>query len=108
MSTCQACGVEAATKHVTFYRNIGLLLLRLQKSVDGHLCKRCIHKYFWEYTLVTGAFGWWGLISLIVTPIFLLNNGIYYLGCLSMEPPSPYAELPCVEPVYESGARDWR
>ena len=92
MDFCQACGAVAETRYVEFYRNIGLLIVRLTRSVQGRLCKRCVHKYFWEYTLVTAAAGWWGVISFILTPFLLLNNGIHYLGCLSMKPPAPYAE----------------
>jgi hypothetical protein len=91
MDFCQACGAVAETKYVEFYRNIGLLIVRLTRSVQGRLCKRCVHKYFWEYTLVTAAAGWWGVVSFILTPFLLLNNGIRYLGRLSMKPPAPYA-----------------
>jgi hypothetical protein len=81
---CQNCGVEASTKHVAFYQNIGLLLMRFHRSIVGNLCKSCIHKYFWQYTLVNLFLGWWGLISLIVTPFFLINNVFRYLCCLGM------------------------
>jgi hypothetical protein len=103
MNICHACGVEAATKEVTFYRHIGLVIVGLTKYISRPLCKQCIHKYFWEYTLVTGVFGWWGIISVFVTPFVLLNNSLVYLSCLSMEPP-----LPCVLPAYEDEARGWQ
>jgi hypothetical protein len=90
MHYCQACGLEAPTKYVAFYQNIGALILRFGKSLEGNLCKNCIHKYFWEYTLFTATLGWWGIITFILTPFFLLNNTIRYLGCLGMEAPSPY------------------
>ncbi len=83
---CQRCGVEAATKHVTFYQNIGLLVMRLGGEADGEMCKSCIHRVFWSYTLITLLLGWWGLISLVLTPVFLLNNIFRYIGCLGMKP----------------------
>lgn len=83
---CQDCGVEAPTKQVTFYQNIGLLVMRIPSSVEGELCKSCIHKHFWTMTLITLVAGPWGMISLIVTPFFLLNNIGRYLFCLGMEP----------------------
>jgi hypothetical protein len=89
--SCQACGARTATKHVRFHQNIGLLIVRLPKRVEGHLCKSCIHKYFWECTAITLFFGWWGLISLCVTPFILINNVIYYVSCLGM-PSSPIRE----------------
>jgi hypothetical protein len=86
---CQACGSKAPTKHVTFYQNIGLLILRLSKSIDGELCKPCVHKYFWEFTSINLLLGWWGIISFFFNWFFLLNNVVQYLGCLGM--PSPDA-----------------
>jgi hypothetical protein len=90
MNYCQACGANAPTRYVAFYQNIGLLVLRLHKSVEGELCKACVHKYFWELTMITLVAGWWGLISFIITPFFLLNNIIRYIGCLGM--PSSHEE----------------
>ena len=86
MMVCQDCGLEAATKHVAFHQNIGALVVRFPKSVEGELCKACINKHFWKMTGTTFFLGWWGMISLIVTPIFLLNNVGRYLFCLGMPP----------------------
>ena len=91
---CQACGVEAPTKHVAFYRNIGLLVMRFTNSAEGHLCKSCIHKYFWQYTLTDLLLGWWGVISFIITPFLILNNIVRYLLCLGMDPVPPGAKQP--------------
>jgi hypothetical protein len=88
---CQACGAEASTRYVAFYQNIGALVIRFHSSVEGWLCKSCIHKYFWQYTLVNCTLGWWGLISLILTPCFILNNTVRYLLCLGMPPVPAYA-----------------
>jgi len=83
---CQSCGIEAPTKYVAFYQNIGALVVRFSKSVEGELCKSCIHRYFWSLTGTTLLAGWWGYISFIVTPFFLLNNIIRYLTCLTLPP----------------------
>ncbi len=84
MMTCQDCGVEAATKYVSFHQNIGVLVMRFSSSIEGHLCKSCIHKHFWKMTGTTFFLGWWGTISFIVTPFFLLNNAGRYAFCLGM------------------------
>lgn len=84
---CEACGVEAETRHVTFYQNIGALVVRFSNTADGYLCKSCIHKYFWSMTMTSLLLGWWGIISFIVNPFFILNNIIRYLGCLGMKAP---------------------
>jgi hypothetical protein len=91
---CQACGVEAPTKYVAFYQNIGALVIRFSQSVEGDLCKSCIHRYFWKYTAVNMGLGWWGMISLVLTPFFLLNNTARYVMCLGMDPVPPRAMPP--------------
>jgi hypothetical protein len=91
---CQCCGVEAPTKYVSFHQNIGVLVMRFSKSVEGNLCKSCIHNNFWSMTGTTAVLGWWGMISLIVTPFFLLNNIGRYAFCLSMPPVPPGAAPP--------------
>ena len=86
---CQGCGNEAPTRYVEFHQNIGALVMRFHKSVRGNLCKSCIHKRFWEFTLMNCVVGWWGLISLVVTPIFIVNNLGRYIMCLGMPPAPP-------------------
>lgn len=81
---CQACGVEAPTKYVAFYQNIGCVVIRFTRSIQGNLCKSCIHKNFWSFTLINLALGWWGVISFIVTPFLILNNVFRYIFCLGM------------------------
>jgi hypothetical protein len=91
---CQACGVEAPTKYVAFYKNIGALVMRFFQSVEGNLCKSCIHKYFWRFTLTDLFLGWWGVISFFITPFLILNNLARYVLCLGMEGVPPGAVPP--------------
>lgn len=91
---CQNCGVEAQTKYVSFYQNIGALVIRFPKSISGHLCKSCVHRQFWTMTPITMFLGWWGTISFIVTPFFLLNNVGRYLFCMGMSSVPPGAVAP--------------
>jgi hypothetical protein len=94
---CYACGAAAPTKYVEFYQNIGALVVRHHKAVKGPLCKPCIHRFFWEFTAVTLVLGWWGLISLVVTPIYLLNNVGRYVLCIPLPAPRQSAAAPTVE-----------
>ncbi|MDB5308966.1 MAG: hypothetical protein JWO38_3168 [Gemmataceae bacterium] len=71
-----------------------MLVVRSSRSVDGDLCKTCIHKHFWGTTGLTLVPGRWGTISLIVTPFFLLNNVGRYLFCLGMPGVPPGAAPP--------------
>jgi hypothetical protein len=91
---CQCCGIEAPTKKTAFYQNIGALVMRFSQSVEGNLCKDCIHKNFWKMTMTTLFLGWWGMISFLVTPFFLLNNIGRYLMALPMPPVPPDASVP--------------
>jgi hypothetical protein len=93
---CQACGVEAPSKQVEFYQNVGALVMRFHRSVKGKLCKRCIHANFWKMSGITLAVGWLGTISIIVAPFFLINNIARYLGALGMPPVPPGAKPPQV------------
>jgi|HubBroStandDraft_1064217.scaffolds.fasta_scaffold69288_1 hypothetical protein len=93
---CQCCGIEAPTKYVEFYYNIGALVVRFTRSVRRYQCKRCIHKNFWKYTLLDLTLGWWGMISMIMTPIFLIQNISRYLGAMSLPSPPANAGPPVV------------
>lgn len=81
---CQACGCYAETKYVEFYQNIGAFVMRFSQHVKGNLCKRCINHYFWKFTLTTLAVGWLGMISLILAPIFIINNVVRFLTTMGM------------------------
>ncbi len=54
---CQCCGIEAPTKKVAFYQNVGALVMRFSKSIEGELCKSCIHQNFWAMTTKTFFLG---------------------------------------------------
>ncbi len=93
MSTCQVCGRQAATKNVTLHQNIGALVMRFSKSLSGEMCRTCIHDTFWKFTPTTLFLGPWGMISLILAPIFIINNTFIYLGSLGMEKPDASAPV---------------
>lgn len=79
---CQACGSMRQTKNVTFYRNVGMLLARRTYKVNGDMCKPCIHKRYWEFAGKNLLLGPWGTISLIVTPLYLIQNTGVYVAAL--------------------------
>ena len=70
------------TKYVAFYRNVGMLFQRQTFSAKGCLCRSCIHKAFWEYTLKNLLLGWWGIISVVITPVYFVMNLFVYLTAL--------------------------
>lgn len=81
---CQMCGCYAPTKKVEFRQNIGALIMRFPRTLRGELCKACINKSFWKMTLITLFLGPWGVISLIMTPIFIIMNTVQYISALSL------------------------
>lgn len=81
---CQGCGAITKTKEIKFYKNIGMLFVRRYYSLEGRFCKKCINKNFWDYTLTTLFLGWWGTISFLVTPFYLLNNIGRFLTTVTM------------------------
>lgn len=95
---CTHCGIEAPTRRVTFYQNIGLLVMRFSNSADGYFCKSCIHSVFWQFTLVSLIFGWWGIISFFVNIFFIINNVVQYISSLGM---------PAVEDAHYGSGSQW-
>lgn len=71
---CEVCGLDAPTQRVKFEQNIGMFYARRSLVIERDMCRLCLKRYFRSYTLTTLFLGWWGLMSLIITPIFLINN----------------------------------
>jgi hypothetical protein len=84
---CDCCGKIAPVQFVTFNQNIGMLFTRRHDWVEGSLCRDCIEREFWKMTGITLLLGWWGLLSLLVTPDFLLGNVTSYLESRGLERP---------------------
>jgi hypothetical protein len=81
---CQNCFREAETKKVKIYRNIGAIVLRFPGHIEGNLCKDCINKYFWKYSLICFFLGWWGIISFFTNIYFLINNLVVFIQSMQM------------------------
>jgi hypothetical protein len=91
---CVNCGVEAPTRYVAFYKEIGALVVRFFRSAKGEMCKSCIHQLFWKMTLINLFLGWWGIISFLFNPFLILNNIYRYLTCISLAPVPLHAIRP--------------
>jgi hypothetical protein len=76
---CAFCGSAEPTREATLYQNIGMIAVFRHATLKGPFCRGCMEHYFWRYTLVTGALGWWGIISFVLTPLMLVNNLIQWL-----------------------------
>lgn len=82
---CTVCGMEAPTKQVMFFQHIGAVILMFNRHIKGRMCRSCINGYFAKYTAITACLGWWGMISVILTPFLLLHNLVRYLFCLGLK-----------------------
>jgi len=82
MQACQSCRNVRLTTSVSFRRNVGMLVFRRTYKIQGFLCKSCVRKFFWEFEWKNLLFGPWGVISLILTPIYLIINFFSYLGAM--------------------------
>jgi hypothetical protein len=72
-----------------------MLIMRRYQSVKGNLCRPCIDSYFWRFTLVNSVLGWWGMISLFATPLFIANNLFQFIKSRGLGTAAPgLASLP--------------
>lgn len=79
---CRFCGYEGATEYVEFRQIVGVFIFYFWKNVKGHLCEACVYEKFRNTTMLTLFFGWWSLISMFITPVFLVNNILYLIDAL--------------------------
>ena len=80
---CQVCRNARQTTPVTFHRNVGMLVARQNIVLKGSMCKTCLKSKFWEFQGKGLLFGPWGMISLVVTPIYLISNTVAYVSASS-------------------------
>jgi hypothetical protein len=96
---CQDCGIDAPTKRVTFVAIVGFIVAFWWSTSAGHFCKSCIHRHFWELTLRTVVGGWWGVLSMVATPLILLSNTAQYVHCcVTLKAVPPGATRPQLTP----------
>lgn len=88
---CISCGLQVPTKSLDFQQNVGMVVTRRTTTMAGPMCRRCARAYFKSYTLTTFFLGWWGTISLVMTPIFIISNFIQFFKSLSLPEPAPAA-----------------
>jgi hypothetical protein len=92
---CDSCGVKAPTKYAAFHQHIGAIVLMFHQRYRGNLCRECIDSIFRRTTLTTVALGWWGMISMIVTPFVLIHNIVRYFMVRDFEAtPALYGVYP--------------
>lgn len=74
---CSVCSEYAPTKYYEYNRNVGMIVLRKRYFIQGEMCEKCSSKNFNEFFFKNLYMGWWGLISMLVTPYFAGSNLVY-------------------------------
>jgi hypothetical protein len=74
----QLCKSMRQTARVRYERNIGMLVLRQTRRLEANLCKTCVTSQFWDFQAKNLLLGPWGMISLILTPVYLIANTVAY------------------------------
>ena len=93
VARCKSCDAAAPNTLVSFSMNMGLLVTRHEEHITGPLCRPCVHRYFWRYAVVN-LFGWLGLVSMFVAPLYLFQNIVEYVRVLTKRhPPSEGAPV---------------
>lgn len=85
---CESCHRVAALRHAHFTQNIGALVLRFPRTVDGQLCKLCIDKFFFRFTATTMLLGWWGIISFFYSAVAIPSNIASWASSFGMVAPT--------------------
>lgn len=88
---CVSCGAADPTHIFEFNEEFGLFYVRLIKTRELELCRRCVGRYFLSAFLNNLFLGWWGLISMFKTPINLIQNIAEYWRCRDLELPDAQA-----------------
>jgi hypothetical protein len=100
---CRSCGSVPAAD-VTFRRNEGYILMRRTYVYRGPFCRDCGIAMFRKATAKALLTGWWGYISVVMTPVYLITNikPRLAVGRLSApQSPAPGRQpLPVGRPVY--------
>jgi hypothetical protein len=76
---CQLCHkrpANAGTVH--FQGNVGLFVQRYKHEMKAEMCGPCLHTQFLKFTAMNFLLGWWGTISIFVTPGYILHNIVQY------------------------------
>lgn len=95
---CEVCGA-APTALVTVRGHQGMVVLMRSLRRDGTFCRTCGLAVFRQMQTDTLWQGWWGPLSLVITPVILLMN----LGTLSAIRRLPQPSMPGPRPSLDPG-----
>lgn len=73
VATCQLCGAAPAAP-VTVRGHQGMVVIMKFLKREGLFCRTCALASFRDMQAETMVLGWWGPLSLVITPFTLLGN----------------------------------
>ncbi len=73
-TTCIGCKQVKPVGLVKFHKHTGMLILMRHQRITKPLYRDCLRLVYSRYQKHTAMFGWWGIISLVATPITLILN----------------------------------
>ena len=88
---CIQCGAEEPTHIFEFTEEMGAIYVRILRTKERELCRRCVGIYFRKAFLMNLFLGWWGFISFFKTPINLVQNIAEFWRCRDLEMPDAAA-----------------
>lgn len=95
---CQICGAAPATP-VTVRGHQGMVVIMRFLKREGVFCRTCALASFRDMQTDTMVLGWWGPLSVLITPVTLLSN----LGALSGIRRIPEPVAPGFRPPLDPG-----
>lgn len=76
---CQKCASAELSRYSEFRENISYIFRRQEKDYCGYLCFRCMTLTYAEHTIKTLLFTWFGVIGIVLGPIYIIGNTYTYL-----------------------------
>lgn len=76
---CDVCNSGEPSVHVHLRHNVGMLFMRREYETQGRLCASCLKDVFRRHQLNNLVLGWWGMISFVLTWVYLIDNTRNYL-----------------------------
>ncbi|HVY25936.1 MAG TPA: hypothetical protein VHB79_05265 [Polyangiaceae bacterium] len=75
---CDLCQSGNPSTYVILRHNVGLLIMRQVYQTEGRLCQDCLGRAYRKHQLSNLFLGWWGMISFVLTFVFLIENTRQY------------------------------
>ncbi len=99
---CRSCGAVPAA-YAEFHSNRGFIVYRQSTNYVGPYCRDCGIATFRKASAINLIAGWWGYISVFVTPVYLIMNAVARRKVAKLpapQYPAPgYSPLPVGRPL---------